>query len=193
MTTRELLEKAKAAKTAVAIASTEQKNNALSAMAEALLRHQQNILEANAADCEAAKGRISDSLLDRLLLTPARIAGMADGIRDVMKLPDPVGQVLKESVREDGLLIRRMAVPMGVMAIIYESRPNVTSDAAALSVKSGNACVLRSGKDAWQSANAIVTALREGLVTAGLPADAIALVEDTSRESAREQIGRAHV
>ncbi|MBP3937198.1 MAG: glutamate-5-semialdehyde dehydrogenase [Clostridia bacterium] len=186
MTTRELLEKAKAAKTAVAIASTEQKNNALSAMAEALLRHQQNILEANAADCEAAKGRISDSLLDRLLLTPARIAGMADGIRDVMKLPDPVGQVLKESVREDGLLIRRMAVPMGVMAIIYESRPNVTSDAAALSVKSGNACVLRSGKDAWQSANAIVTALREGLVTAGLPADAIALVEDTSRESARE-------
>ena len=148
MTTRELLEKAKAAKTAVAMASTEQKNNALSAMAEALLRHQQNILAANAADCEAAKGRISDSLLDRLLLTPARIAGMADGIRDVMKLPDPVGQVLKESVREDGLLIRRMAVPMGVMAIIYESRPNVTSDAAALSVKSGNACVLRSGKDA---------------------------------------------
>ncbi|MBQ1210328.1 MAG: glutamate-5-semialdehyde dehydrogenase [Clostridia bacterium] len=186
MTTRDLLLKAKAAKTAVAIASTEQKNSALLAMADALLAESDAILSANAADMQAAKGRISDSMLDRLLLTPARLQGMADGIRDVVALPDPVGRVLQERCREDGLLIRRVAVPMGVMAIIYESRPNVTADAAALSIKSGNACVLRSGKDAWNSAAAIVAALRRGLAAVGLPQDAIVLVEDTSRESARE-------
>ena len=186
MTTQELLLKAKAAKAAVAIASTDQKNRALLAMAEALLADQAAILAANAVDAEAAKGRISEAMLDRLLLTPARLQGMADGIRDVAALPDPVGRPLQERVREDGLCIRRIAVPMGVMAIIYESRPNVTADAAALSIKSGNACVLRSGKDAWNSAAAIVTALRRGLEAVGLPQDAIQLVEDTSRESARE-------
>ena len=186
MTTRDLLLKAKAAKTAVAIASTEQKISALLAMADALLAESDAILSANAADMQAAKGRISDSMLDRLLLTPARLQGMADGIRDVVALPDPVGRVLRETTHPKGMSIRRVAVPMGVVAIIYESRPNVTSDAAALALKSGNVCVLRSGRDAWRSANAVVNALREGVVTAGLPETVVSLVEDPSRESARE-------
>ena len=155
-------------------------------MAQALEAHTDDILAANAADAEAARGRISDSLLDRLLLSPARIRGMADGIREVAALPDPVGRVLRETTHPKGMSIRRVAVPMGVVAIIYESRPNVTSDAAALALKSGNVCVLRSGRDAWRSANAVVNALREGVVTAGLPETVVSLVEDPSRESARE-------
>ena len=186
MTKQELLVAAAAAKSAMATASTEQKNAALMAMAQALEAHTDDILAANAADAEAARGRISDSLLDRLLLSPARIRGMADGIREVAALPDPVGRVLRETTHPKGMSIRRVAVPMGVVAIIYESRPNVTSDAAALALKSGNVCVLRSGRDAWRSANAVVNALREGVVTAGLPETVVSLVEDPSRESARE-------
>lgn len=186
MTTQELLVAAASAKTALAVATTEQKNRALLAMADALLTDTDVILAANAADVETARGRISDSLLDRLMLSASRIEGMAQGIRDVAALPDPVGRVLRETAHCKGMSITRVAVPMGVVAIIYESRPNVTSDAAALALKSGNVCVLRSGKDAWKSANAVVGALRKGLATAGLPETAVSLVEDPSRESARE-------
>ncbi len=186
MTTRELLGLARTAVTTLATATTEQKNNALYSMADALIAETEKIMEANRADADAARGKISDSLLDRLLLTPERIAAMADGIREVAALPDPVGRVLRTVSRPNGIVIERVAVPMGVMAIIYESRPNVTSDAAALSLKSGNVCVLRSGRDAWKSADAIVKALRHGLMQAGLPAECVTLIEDTSRESANE-------
>jgi glutamate-5-semialdehyde dehydrogenase len=135
---------------------------------------------------EAAKDTISTVMLDRLALTEARIAAMAEGIRQVAALPDPVGHQLSETVRPDGLTIRKVSVPVGVVGIIYESRPNVTSDAAALAVKSGNVCVLRGGKEAWRSANAIVIALRRGLEQTGLPADMINLIEDTTRQSATE-------
>ena len=154
-----MLTAAKAAKMEVSQLTTEQKNAALKAMADALVQYEDKILAANALDLEAAKGTVSDVMLDRLLLTPARIAGMAQGIREVAELPDPVGAVLEEYVRKDGLVIQKTAVPMGVIAIIYESRPNVTSDAAALALKSGNVCVLRGGKEAFRSANAIVDAL----------------------------------
>ena len=143
-----MLEAAKAAKAEVTRLTTEQKNAALNAMADALLAQEAEILAANALDLEAAKGTVADVMLDRLLLTSARIAGMAQGIREVAALPDPVGMVLEEYKRADGLLIQKTAVPMGVIAIIYESRPNVTSDAAALALKSGNVCVLRGGKEA---------------------------------------------
>ena len=186
MTTKELLRLARTAVVALATATTEQKNNALYSMADALIAETEKIMEANRADADAARGKISDSLLDRLLLTPERIAAMADGIREVAALPDPVGRVLRTVSRPNGIVIERVAVPMGVMAIIYESRPNVTSDAAALSLKSGNVCVLRSGRDAWKSADAIVKALRNGLMKVGLPAECVTLIEDTSRESANE-------
>ena len=179
-----MLENARAAKTEIARLTSDQKNAALNAMADALNACEQEILAANAQDLEAAKGTISDVMLDRLLLTPQRIAGMAQGIRDVAALPDPVGMVLEEHTRADGLLIQKKAVPMGVIAIIYESRPNVTSDAAALALKSGNVCVLRGGKEAFRSANAIVEALREGLRNVGITENAIHLVQDTSRASA---------
>ena len=179
-----MLTKAKAAKAAVGCLTTEEKNEALLAMADALEARQDQILAANALDMEAAKGKISDTMLDRLLLTPGRISGMADGIRQVAALPDPVGRVLEEYVRPDGLVIRKTAVPMGVIAIIYESRPNVTSDAAALALKSGNVCILRGGKEAFRSANAIVEALKAGLRSVGVTEDAVHLVQDTSRESA---------
>ena len=182
----EMLKAAKAAKMAVCCLSTEQKNAALEAMADALLENEAEILAANALDLEKAKGTVSDVMLDRLLLTPERIAGMAKGIRDVVKLPDPVGLLLEEHTREDGLNIRKVSVPMGVIAIIYESRPNVTSDAAALALKSGTVCVLRGGKEAFRSANAIVTALKAGLKKVGITEDAINLVQDTSRASATQ-------
>jgi len=186
MTTQELLVRAKAAKPAMALADTETKNAALRAMADCLLAGADDILAANALDLEAAKGTVSDVMLDRLALNRDRIAGMADGIRQVADLPDPVGQVLRRVQRPNGLVIERTAVPMGVIAIIYESRPNVTSDAAALALKAGSACVLRGGKEAHRSAAAIVTALKRGLEQAGLPADALMLVEDTTRASANE-------
>ncbi len=186
MTTIQLLERAKEAKSAMALADTKTKNNALLAMAEELLAGQSKILAANALDLEAAKGTVSQVMLDRLALSPERIAGMAEGIRQVADLPDPVGQVLHREERPNGLVIERTAVPMGVIAIIYESRPNVTSDAAALALKAGSACVLRGGKEAHRSAEAIVNCLKRGLERAGLPGDALGLVEDTSRASANE-------
>ena len=179
-----MLEAAKAAKIEIARLTTDQKNAALNAMADALLEKETDILAANALDMEAAKGTISDVMLDRLQLTSARIAGMAQGIREAAALPDPVGMVLEEHARADGLLIQKKAVPMGVIAIIYESRPNVTSDAAALALKSGNVCVLRGGKEAFRSANAIVNALRAGLKKQGITENAVNLVQDTTRASA---------
>ena len=186
MTTQELLAQAKAAKGAMALANTDQKNQALLAMAQALMEDQEAILSANREDLEAARGTVSEVMLDRLALSPDRIAGMAQGIREVAALPDPVGAVLTRVERPNGLVIEKTAVPMGVIAIIYESRPNVTSDAAALALKAGSACVLRCGKEAHRSAVAIVSALKRGLSQAGLPADALQLVEDTTRTSANE-------
>ena len=186
MTTREILQAAKAARPALQGADTQQKNRALLAMADALEAQAEAILAANAQDMDAARGTISEVMLDRLALTKERIAGMAEGVRQVAQLPDPVGRVLRTVERPNGLVIRKVAVPMGVVAIIYESRPNVTSDAAALAVKAGSACVLRCGKEAHRSAAAIVEALRSGLEQAGLPRELVNLVEDTSRQSATE-------
>ena len=179
-----MLENAKAAKAQVARLTTQEKNQALLAMADALLSHQEAILTANAADLEAAKGTVAQVMLDRLLLNEQRIAAMAQGIREVAALPDPVGRTLAEHIRPDGLKIQKVSVPMGVIAIIYESRPNVTSDAAALALKSGSVCVLRGGKEAFRSANAIVDALRAGLKAQGITENAVNLVQDTSRSSA---------
>ena len=186
MTTQQILQAAKGAKGALAAADTATRNRALEAMADALLADREAILAANEQDLEAAQGSISPVMLDRLRLTDARLEEMAAGVREVAALPDPVGRVLARVERPNGLLIEKVAVPMGVVAIIYESRPNVTSDAAALAVKSGNACVLRVGKEAWRSANAITGALRRGLTAAGLPEDGVALVQDTTRASSRE-------
>ena len=183
---KELLQRAKNAKGNVAALTTQEKNNALNAMAQGLLSHQEEILAANELDFQAAQGHISPVMLDRLKLNPERIAAMAQGIREVAVLPDPVGRILESHTRPDGLEIQKVSVPMGVVAIIYESRPNVTSDAAALALKSGNVCVLRGGKEAFRSAKAIVEALRSGLQAQGVTPDAVNLVEDTSRESAKE-------
>ncbi len=186
MTTLEILRRAKEAKSAMALAGPDVKNRALSAMAEALEAQAPAILAANALDVEAARGAVSEVMLDRLALDQGRIDGMAQGVREVAALPDPVGLVLRREVRPNGLVIEKTAVPMGVVAIIYESRPNVTSDAAALALKAGSACVLRCGKEARRSAAAIAAALREGLSAAGLPRHALGLVEDATRQSARE-------
>ena len=186
MTTQEILTAAKGAKQAVALADSAARSHALQAMADALCApgYQAAILTANAEDLDAARGHISDVMLDRLALTPERIAAMAKGIREVAALPDPVGAVLNRVERPNGLVIEKTAVPMGVIAIIYESRPNVTSDAAALAIKSGNACILRCGREAWRSAHAIVEALRQGLREAALPEAAVCLIEDTTHASA---------
>ena len=186
MTTQELLARARQARGAMALADTQTKDRALLAMAEELEADTAPILAANALDLEEARGRISEVMLDRLALSPDRIAGMAKGIREVAALPDPVGAVLSRVERPNGLVIEKTAVPMGVIAIIYESRPNVTSDAAALALKAGSACVLRCGKEAHRSAAAIVSALCRGLSRAGLPQEALCLVEDTTRASAHE-------
>lgn len=179
-----MLQAAKAAKAEIGSLSTQQKNQALLAMADSLVAYSDQILAANAQDVNNAKGTVSDVMIDRLMLTQSRISAMAQGIRDVAELPDPVGHVLEEHVRNDGLKITKVSVPMGVIAIIYESRPNVTSDAAALALKSGSVCVLRGGKEAFLSANAIVNALKAGLRSVGITEDAIHLVQDTSRSSA---------
>ena len=181
---KEMLTAAQAAKMEIAQLTTQQKNAALLAMAQALLDNEAAILAANAQDMEAAKGTVSDVMLDRLQLTKARIAGMAEGIRQVAELPDPVGKVLEEYTRSDGLVIQKTSVPIGVIAIIYESRPNVTSDAAALTLKSGNVCVLRGGKEAYRSAAAIVDALKAGLRHVGITENAVNLVSDITRQSA---------
>ena len=186
MTTLEILKSAAAVRPRLALLTEAEKNNALAKMADALVADTAAILAANAIDKENAKGKISDVMIDRLALDEKRIMGMADGIRALIDLPDPVGKVLDEYKTPGGLTIRKTSVPFGVVAIIYESRPNVTSDAAALALKSSNACVLRSGKEAFLSANAIVTALRKGLAAAGLPENMINLVQDTTRASANE-------
>ena len=183
--TRLILQEAKAAAPILARFGTEEKNRALIEMAAALERSEAEILSANAEDMQAAEGKISPVMLDRLKLTPERIKGMADGIREVAALNDPA-RVIERTERPNGLVIEKTAVPMGVIAIIYESRPNVTSDAAALALKAGSACVLRGGKEAFRSAYAIVTALRQGLKAAGFPETAVSIVEDTTRASARE-------
>lgn len=186
MTTQELLQRAKGAKSAMGLADTETKNRALLAMADALMDNVQPILTANGLDLIEAKGTVSNVMLDRLALSEERIFGMAQGVREVAALPDPAGAVLRREERPNGLVIEKTAVPMGVVAIIYESRPNVTSDAAALTLKAGSACVLRCGKEAHRSAAVIVSALREGLAAVGLPQDALGLVDDISRQSAVE-------
>ena len=186
MTTHEILCRSRAARLALALADSDTKDAALEAMAKALVAAQEEILAANRRDLDAARATIGPVMLDRLALTPTRLADMAKGMREVAALPDPVGQVQRKIVRPNGLLIEKTTVPMGVIAIIYESRPNVTSDAAALALKAGSACVLRCGKEAWASCHAIVAALRQGLATVGLPADAVALVEDTTHASANE-------
>lgn len=181
---KEMLEAAKAAKFQIANLTAREKNAALNAMADSLLDCEDAILKANALDLAAAKGQMTDVMLDRLRLTSDRITAMAKGIREVAQLPDPVGLTLESHTRSDGLKIDKVSVPMGVIAIIYESRPNVTSDAAALALKSGNVCILRGGKEAFRSANAIVNALRLGLQSVGIPETAVNLVQDTSRDSA---------
>lgn len=186
MTTLDILKQAKAAKSELAKLGSEDKNNALLAMADALRENCEAILEENKKDVEAARGKITDVMIDRLSLDEGRIKGMADGIRDVVKLPDPVGRVLSRVELSNGLIVEKTAVPMGVVAIIYESRPNVSSDAAALALKSGNVCVLRGGKEAFRSANAIVNALRSGLKKLGLCENFINMVQDTTRQSSTE-------
>lgn len=186
MTTLDILKQAKAAKSELAKLCSEDKNNALLAMADALRENCAAILEENKKDVEAARGKITDVMIDRLSLDEGRIKGMADGIRDVVKLPDPVGRVLSRVELSNGLIVEKTAVPMGVVAIIYESRPNVSSDAAALALKSGNVCVLRGGKEAFRSANAIVNALRSGLKKLGLCENFINMVQDTTRQSSTE-------
>ena len=186
MTTQELLQGAKAAKSAAAALSTQEKNRLLLAMADSLVQHRADILAANDQDVEAARATIAPVMIDRLRLTGDRVAAMAQGLRAVADLPDPVGDVLSEITRPNGLVIRKVRVPMGVIAIIYESRPNVTADAAALALKSGNVCVLRGGKEAIHSNTAIVAALRAALRENGAPETLVNLVEDTTRASATQ-------
>ncbi|MBP5167934.1 MAG: glutamate-5-semialdehyde dehydrogenase [Oscillospiraceae bacterium] len=186
MKTCDIIRNAVGAKKCLAQLSSEQKNNALLAMACAIEEQAEQILAENARDMDAAKGKISDVKLDRLLLTRSRIQGMADGIRDVVLLPDPVGRILTERTTADGLELKKIAVPLGVIAIIYESRPNVTSDAAALCLKSGNVCILRGGKEAYCSSHAIVKAMQDGLKKEGLPAELINIIDDIGHESALE-------
>ena len=186
ITTLDILKNAKKSAPELLMASTEEKNKALLFMADALMDNMEKILKANAEDMEKAKGSISTVMLDRLMLNEKRISDMAKGIKEVAELDDPVGRVIKSTTRADGLLIQKISVPMGVIAIIYESRPNVTSDAAALCLKSGNACILRVGKEAFLSAQAITDAMREGIEKAGISPDVVQLIQDTTHKSANE-------
>ena len=191
--TQAIFEKVQKVKKTINTATTAEKNHALEEMAKQLWLSRADILAANELDMTIAKGNISDVMLDRLYLDEDRIAAMAEGIRQLIDLEDPVGQVLERTELENGLFISKKRVAMGVIGIIYESRPNVTSDAAALALKSGSAVVLRSGKDAYQTALAIVTALKKGLAQTKISPDCIQLVSDTSRASAQAitKIGRA--
>ena len=184
--TIDIIKAAKAAAPALAWAGTEPKNRALLAMADALEAATDAILAANALDVEASREKYGPVMIDRLSLSEKRIEGMAQGIRDVVALPDPVGVKLARVERPNGLIIEKTAVPMGVIAIIYESRPNVTSDAAALAIKAGSAVILRGGKESYRSNRAIADALAAGLEKAGLPGALIGLVEDTTRASAAQ-------
>ena len=185
MTTIELLERTKAAWGSIRSASAEEKNRLLLAMAESLEANSEDILRENAKDMDAAKGTISDVMLDRLALTESRIHAMAEGIREAAALPDHVGRALAQFKRPNGMTITKRQVPLGLVAIIYESRPNVTSDAAALCIKSGNVCMLRSGKEAYRSSHAIVTALKAGVESVGGDSDIVNIVEDTTHASAQ--------
>ena len=185
MTTREILEKTKAAWPSVRSAGADDKNRLLLSMAEHLMHHADEILFANAQDVEQARGTISEVMLDRLSLSAGRIESMAAGIRDAAALPDHTGRILDEITRPNGLKIYKKQVPLGLVAIIYESRPNVTSDAAALCIKSGNVCMLRSGKEAYRSSHAIVTALKAGVESVGGDSDIVNIVEDTTHASAQ--------
>ena len=186
MTTLELLKVTKAVWGSIRDASPEEKNRILLAMADALQQETDSILAANEQDMDKARGGISEVMLDRLSLDPARIDGMADGIRATVKLPDHTGRIISETVHANGMHICKKQVPLGLVAIIYESRPNVTSDAAALAIKSGNVCMLRSGKEAFNSCHAIVRALKKGIAAAGGNPDIVNIVEDTSRSSAED-------
>ncbi len=180
---------AKQAARKLAVAGS-QKDKALEAIADALIAHTQEILAANGEDLDAARANgMSQSLLDRLALNEKRIQGMAQGVRQVAAQPDPVGQVLEGSLRPNGLRIEKVSVPLGVVGMIYEARPNVTADAAALCLKAGNAVILRGGKEAFRSNRAIAQVMRQAVESAGLPADSIQLVEDTSRASSVEMMG----
>lgn len=185
-TTQALLDSLLAHKASINLATTEQKNQALSAMADQLVAQTEAILAGNAIDMENAQGKISQVMQDRLLLTAERIEAMADGLRALIGLPDPVGLTLEESTRVDGLKISKKSIPFGLVGMIYESRPNVTSDVAGLAIKSGNAVIMRGGKDAFHSSQAIVSALKTGLEEVGLSPKVIELVQDTSRASATE-------
>lgn len=185
-TTKTILKDAKRAKAVLLTLTTEEKNEALNSMADALIENCEKILEVNKKDVEKAKGIVTEVMLDRLALSKERVEAMANGIREVALLRDPVGVVLETVKRPSGIVVEKTSVPMGVVAIIYESRPNVTSDAAALALKSGNVCVLRSGKEAFNSANIIVETMREGLKKCDLPETLVNLVQDTSRESSKE-------
>lgn len=186
MTTMDIIRRTKAAWRSIHTMTAEDKSRLLQSMAESLQRHTDEILHCNALDMDAARGKISDVMLDRLRLDAARIDAMADGVRAVAQLPDHTGRILSEVQRPNGMTIYKKQVPLGLVAIIYESRPNVTSDAAALAIKSGNVCVLRSGRDAIRSAKAITAALKEGITAAGGDADILNILEDTSHESANE-------
>ena len=185
--TLEILKRAKTASSELALLSTERKNQALAAMADAIEANASDILSANLIDVEASRGVLSDVMIDRLILTESRIKGMASGIRDVIKLPDPVGRQISINTLENGLVIEKVGVPLGVIGIIYESRPNVTSDAAALCFKSGNACVLKCGKEAHRTSVAIINAIRNA-ITPFCSADAVNILEDNSREAASEMM-----
>lgn len=186
--TQEILQTTKRASAALAQITSDEKNAVLLAMADALQASCDTILAENQKDLQQARGVISDTMLDRLALNKDRVFGMAQGIRDVVALPDPVGRIQKETVLTNGLCIRKVSVPMGVVGVIYESRPNVTSDVAALTLKSSNACVLRGGKEAYRSARAIVDALHQGMKACGLDENVVNLIEDTSRTSAQEMM-----
>lgn len=186
MTTSEIISAAKSAAPSIAALTSAEKDKALCLMADAVLAKMDEILSANAADLDAARDHLSSAMIDRLTLTDQRIADMANGIRALTKLPDPVGRVTESRVLENNLQLEKRTVPLGLVAIIYESRPNVTSDAAALCIKSGNACLLRTGRDAIRSSGAIVSAMRQGLRAAEIPTDAICLIEDTDHRSADE-------
>lgn len=188
MTTNEILIAAKNAKADVKRLTNEEKNRAISVMADSLLQNADYILCENEKDINDAKGKISDVMIDRLSLTGDRITAMANGMREVMALPDPNGKILNTVKRPNGLVIEKTAVPMGVIGIIYESRPNVTSDAAVLCFKSSNVCVLRGGKEAYRTSKAIVNALREGLRSLNINENAINLIDDTTRASANEMM-----
>ena len=186
MTTLELCKKTRAARASLASADRAAKDALLLSMADSLLAAAPEILEANAQDMAAARGHITDVMLDRLYLDEKRLAAMADGVRAIAALPDHTGRVLAEVRRPNGLVIQKVQVPLGLVAIIYESRPNVTSDAAALALKSGNTCILRSGKEAHRTACAIVAALKYGVAAAGGDPDILNIVEDTTHQSAAD-------